>query len=126
MKMEKSMLLQKITLLQYVLLKMDQTIKDDTIEYIKAIRSVRNLFTSQGLDTISYLDFEAEFPECCRDAEEIIKFVLRNKVLVKMFLIKTSRIEKNYSRKPTKFTSTDFDKDDYERSQILEEIPFHM
>ena len=126
MKMEKSMLLQKITLLQYVLLKMDQTIKDDTIEYIKAIRSVRNLFTSQGLDEISYLDFEAEFPECCHDPEDIIRFILGNKQLIRMFLIKTSRIEYNYGKKPSRFTTTDFDEDDYERSQKIEEIPFHM
>ena len=126
MKMEKSMLLQKITLLQYVLLKLHQTIADDTVEYIRTIRDVRNLFASQGLDEISYLDFEAEFPECCHDPEDIIRFILGNKQLIRMFLIKTSRIEANYQRKPDKFTTTDFDRDDYESSQNLDEIPFHM
>ena len=119
---------ERLTLLQYVLLRLHEVMENNTVEYIEMISFVRFLFTSQGIEDLLYVDFEAKFPEACHNPVDIINFIetRTNKKQVRNCFLSSKIIEDNYNKKPNRDTYSDIDLDDYEVSQRMCEFPFHM
>lgn len=120
--------LEKLTILDFALDAVESVFDTNTEELSSALNYTTYLFTSQGLDNVLYLDFEVEFPEFCQDPFKLINFLETNegRLQVGKMMRKKYYLEQKFSQKPTKYHADEFDKDDYEESQRISQIPFHI
>ena len=116
----------EITMLEYVLINLNGKQSDN--EYQVTPEYIVFLFASQGIENISYLNFEAEFPELCHNLPSLIEALKTPEFREKIgyCLRRKYYLDMQERKKPKKVLSDEFDKDDYEASQNLSQIPFHI
>ena len=115
-----------MTVLDYILNNIESVMDKEEPGFNNFRLYIIDLFTSQGLNNIDYLDFESWFPEYCHDVLEIIQFVEHNPEELSSKLREQYYIQKRMNRKPSKLLSDEYDVDDYELSQKISHIPFHL
>jgi hypothetical protein len=115
----------EITMLEYVLIQLDKVAKDEIFQFKSEF--ITFLFTSQGIENVSYLDFEAEFPELAHNMPALVAALESPTYQGKIGRVFRSRINPEQEMdRSTRLLSDEFDGDDYEASQQIPDFPFHM
>ena len=120
--------LEKMSILDYALMEIESLFDPDEKAYKDFVNHVTFLFTSQGFDNVPFLDFEVEFPELVHNIPELINFVesKEGQIRIGKMLRKNFYVDLKVNDKNSNVFYYDYDPDDYEKSQKISHIPFHM
>jgi len=120
--------LEKMSILDYALMEIESLFDPDEKAYKDFVNYVTFLFTSQGIANVPFLDFEVEFPELVHNIPELINFVesKEGQIRIGKMLRKNFYVDLKVNDKNSNVFYYDYDPDDYEKSQKISHIPFHM